>query len=49
MMIGAATPTVVPLGIWNDARTVDSGLTVCSVPVNGVSLPSASVAVPLNV
>ena len=48
-MIGAATPTVVPLGIWNDARRVVAGLTVCSVPVNGVSLPSASTAVPLKV
>ena len=27
MMIGAATPTVVPLGIWNEARTVSAGLT----------------------
>ena len=25
MMIGAATPTVVPLGIWNEARMVLSG------------------------
>ena len=35
MITGAATPTVVPLGIWNDARTVFSGLTVASVPVIG--------------
>ena len=38
MMIGAATPTVVPLGIWNDARIVFSGLIVASVPVIGDSL-----------
>ena len=49
MMIGAATPTVVPLGIWNDARMVLSGLMVASVPVNGDSAPSASTAMPLNV
>ncbi len=49
MMIGAATPTVVPLGIWNDARMVLSGLMVARVPVNGDSAPSASTAMPLNV
>ena len=49
MMTGAATPTVVPLGIWNDARMVLSGLTVARVPVKADSTPAASTAVPLKV
>ena len=35
MMIGAATPTVVPFGMLNEARMVFAGLMVASVPVNG--------------
>ena len=49
MITGAANPTVVPLGIWNDARMVFSGLTVCSVPVNGSSAPVESTVTPLTV
>ena len=50
MMIGAATPTVVPLGIWNEARTVFVGLDGGQRAGDGrLRAVGVATAVPVNV